>query len=279
MSMLALAIAASTIKPDDVAPGILLYGPSGAGKTHAAVEGGKPLVLLMERNGLTTILRANPQAGVILVEDRMKPDGKGGFETDANGQPAVLKALDVVRGVIAECKAGLLQKAGYDRLVIDSATELQRLFKDEIIGGKNKDDGEDMSLKDWGTLAEKMRRFLRTVRALPAPVVMTALVEETQDEAGTIHVRPSFEGKKTANEIAQYFSALGFVAKRVTTEGEGDKAKQTVVHRVMFDGPARYMTKSCGPVSGILAPNITGWIASISTAQAQSAPPSKTEAA
>lgn len=260
MSILALAVRAGDTKPEDVNPCIFLYGPPGAGKTWAACAGGRPLVALTERNGLTTILHANPDAMIVHIEDTVKLDAQGNAVKDAAGIPVVMKALDVLRELVIAAKSGEIRRAGYDRLVLDSLTELQRLFKDEIQAAKGTSDAE-FSLQDWGTLNEKMRKFLRTLRALPLPVAATGLDEQVQDGEGTINVKPAFEGKKTSSEVAQYFNAVGFCAKRVTITGEGDKAETKAVYRVMFDGPARYMTKSCSPgVTGVQEANVPGWL-------------------
>lgn len=255
MSILDLAKAAADLTPEDISANILIYGPSGNGKTHTAAQGGKPLILLTERNGYSTIIRANPDAKVIFVEESTF--------TDADGNEKTVEALNVVREVIGSVKSGAVKAAGYDRLVIDSVTEIQRLFKDEILVNAGKP-VEDFSLKDWGILTEKMRRFFRTLRSLSIPVVAIALVDELINDAGNVtRIRPGFEGKKTAGEVAQFFSAVGFQAKRRIPGG--DNTDEHTQYRVMFDGPERYMLKSCHPVEGVLEPDVPGWIHDIST--------------
>jgi hypothetical protein len=100
---------------------------------------------------------------------------------------------------------------------------------------------------------------MRTLRALPIPVIATALIDEistTVNGRDVSSYRPSFEGRKTAGETAQYFNAVGFCIKK-------DK-QGTVEHATMFDGPARYVTKSCGNVvGGIAAPDPVKWLESI----------------
>lgn len=239
MSLLKLAVKAGSIT--DVNPGVMFYGDPGSGKTHAAVAGGNPLVLLLEANGLSTIIRANPEAHVVTVT-----------------------GLDQIREAMILAKDGTLRKEGFDRLVIDSLTELQRMFKDEIVAHRSKADvatmgHEGFSQQEWGFLTEKMRRFLRTLRSLPIPIVVTALASEIVESlpsGNRLRIRPSFEGKRTASETAQYFNAIALMVKRSTEDG--------IKHVAVFDGPERYVTKACGHAcSGIVEPDVVRFLSAI----------------
>ena len=130
---------------------ILLWGNSGAGKSWAAASsgGGDVFILATERNALQSIKHSNPDARVLYAGD-----------------------VAGVRDVLKAAMTGELAEAGARVLVIDSLTEVQRLIKDEIIASKG---GADLTIQDWGTLTEKMRRLLRTIRDLPFHVVCTAL--------------------------------------------------------------------------------------------------------
>ena len=236
----------SQMSRNEIGANILIYGPPGAGKTHRAAEGGRPAVLLTERNGLTTIRTVNPNAAVLVATD-----------------------LDTIRRVIVGAQNGELN--GFDRLVIDSLTEAQRLIRDDIMrqkierhkaksknsrsqnsrSGQDKEafDPELFTVQDWGRLAERTRKLIRNIRAIPIPVIAVALddafevaSESNDGEATTvIHHRPQFDGRKTPAEIAQYFSAVGFSYKRAAKDGSDP------THGILFDGPQRFLTKSCKP--------------------------------
>ena len=77
-----------------------------------------------------------------------------------------------------------------------------------------------MQLKDWGTLANEMFRYIRAIRDLPCHVVCTALQDSyLEEESGARYVQPSFEGKKTVSVISQFFNAVGLLYKRRGEEG------------------------------------------------------------
>ena len=213
--------------------GFLLFGDPGAGKTHACSTAPAPFVVLTERNGMTTIKRANPDAVVAMVTN-----------------------VADLREVLGMARDGRLPH-GCRTLVVDSLTEVQRLFKDEIMAGKRA--GEKFSLQDWGTLTDKMRHFMRTLRDVPYNVVATCLAEaQVSDADGVRYVRPAFEGKKTSAEVAQYFNGVAYVFKRMTKDDQG---KDVALHRAMFDGPSNYVTKACHPLAGVIETDVGQWFA------------------
>lgn len=210
---------------------MLIFGDPGTGKTHGISLAPNPFILLTERNGLTTVKRANPDATVAVCDD-----------------------IGGVREVIGMAVRGELP-GGCKTLGIDGLTEIQRMFKDEIMAAKNTKDAQ-FSLQDWGTLANKMRQLMRTIRNLEYNVVATALAETTTDDAGVRYMRAQFEGKKTSNEIAQYFNGVAYFYKRTRT---GDNDEEVVTHYAMFDGPSNYVTKACHPLKGTMNTDIGEW--------------------
>lgn len=210
---------------------VLLYGDPGAGKTHLCSTAANPIFLLTEQNGRDTIRRGNPDALVFVAED-----------------------ADSVRGFMRAALSGEFAEADRKTIVIDSLTEVQRLFADEILASKSHDNRK-MELQDWGLLTERMRGFCRTIRSLPLDVIATALAEHTvEDERGAIWSKPSFSGRKLASEVAQYFNAVGFAYKRDPRPGqEGDDVERSERHAVDFDPGRRILSKSHGPLNGIVS--------------------------
>jgi hypothetical protein len=210
---------------------VMLFGDPGAGKTWAAVTAPKPLVLLTEQNGVTSIRESNPDARIAYVSD-----------------------IGGVREILSMAYKGELKDMGVRTIVIDSLTEVQRLFKDEIIEQKSADN--EFTLRDWSILTEKMRKFMRTIRDLPYHVVCTALAKsELEETTGVRYVVPAFEGKKTAAEVAQYFNAVGYMAKKEVDE-DGTKK---IIYRAVLEGPSRFMTKPCFPLTGVQEPDMGKW--------------------
>jgi hypothetical protein len=226
---------AGDVPADNLHIGFLLYGDPGAGKTHAASLAPRPLVLLTEKNGMTTIRRANPDALVVEVSN-----------------------VADLREVVGMAMRGDLPDRRRS-LVVDSLTEVQRLFRDDIMASKPA--GQTFSLQDWGTMAEKMRRFMRTLRDIPYHVVATALAENvTSDADGVRYVQPAFDGKKTGNEVAQYFNGVAYLFKR---QAQDDDGNNVVLHQAMLDGPTRYTCKPVHPVTGVMEPRLDQWFATL----------------
>jgi hypothetical protein len=207
----------------------LLYGQPGAGKTWGASQAPSPAILLTERNGLETVIESNPDAMIYQAE-----------------------TMKDVRDFWRDAQSGQLAKAGIRSVVVDSLTEIQRLMKIEI---EESNGTEDFSIKDWGTLTEGMRRFVRGMRDLNYHVVCTALAQHDIEEATGIRwICPSFQGRKLPHEIAQYFNVVAYVYTQKEKEGDGVK------HLATFTGGARYVTKRCGVLTGVVSTDVGKWI-------------------
>ncbi len=224
---------------------LLLFGDSGAGKTHTSVTAPKPCVLLTEPNGLLSIQASNPDAYVIDVM-RIAAEGES-------------KPMDVVRHFFRAAMDGTLKaETGAETVVIDSLTELQRMLRDEILDQKKGAGNVNVTwtLQDWSTLTDRMRKLVRMIRDVPFHVVATALAESDTDQNENRYVTPSFQGKKFPNEIAGYFSAVGYVFRQREKEGEEEVLK----HRVLLSGPSTYLTKNVAPLNPVEEPDVGDWI-------------------
>lgn len=216
---------------------VLIHGDTGAGKTRIGCTAPKPVILLTEPNGLMTIQEANPDAIVVQCE-----------------------TLDDARAVILAAADGTLAKeTGCETIVFDSLTELQRMIQDEIMSKKEGRPGftPRMDIKDWGTLADTMRKMVRQIRNLPFNVVAIALTNHEVDEStGVRYSLPAFQGKKTPNEIAQYFSAVGYAFREQVVVDD----KNVIQHKVLFRAPNNFMVKPVGGLDSVEVPDVSTWM-------------------
>lgn len=225
---------------------LLVYGHSGAGKTWLAASAPNPIVLLTEQNGVQSARLSNPEA-----------------------RYAYTSSIEDVRDLLRAAQARALgtEQDPVDTIVIDGLTEIQRLFKDEMM--QQRGDGE-FSIAMWGELTEKMRRLLRMLRDVPYHVVCTALAE-AEMEGETRHVFPAFQGRKLYDEVMQYFNAVAYCYKQ--PKGDG------IEHVAMFDGPSRIAAKNCFPLKGTRVGPVSTWIAELRAASAPAQTPASPEPA
>lgn len=240
----------------------LLFGLSGSGKSYTAAKAGGPAgskegrvaILLLEPNGLASIRAANPHAIVVTAYDP-KRYGK-------------VYVWEVVEEFIRDAMSGVLAAAGASTIVVDSLTELQRVWRDRCLI----DDGVEpkrlalhkMTQQQWGTWTERFRRVLRTFRDLPLNVIAVCLVQnETDDDGNITAIVPAFEGKKLPNEVAQFFSAVGFCFKREAkiTTGEGDAARTEtkIEHKVCFQSGGKLVVKPFPGLGAVEEPDPKVW--------------------
>lgn len=247
MSILTLMTKAKDIPVKDQHVKVLIQGKSGSGKTTLGANmPGRVAVLLTEANGLQSILAANPDALVVRAYDPASLGCTSSYE--------VVKEFMVLAG------SGALD---VDSVVCDSATEVQRIIKTEILREKGvaDDPGYQFTQQDWGMLTERMRRFARMFRDIPYHTMMLTLSEEQRDEDGTLSaVVPQFEGRKLSGEIAQFFSAVGYAYKRtIKVEGQPDD----VTFEVLFQGASKWLVKPIRPLKNVEKADPRDWIARI----------------
>lgn len=180
---------------------VLVYGSSGSGKTTWAAVAPRPLILLTERQGLPSIIRANPDAEVEIVND---------YDRFCD----VL--LAVVRGHKVTINAGESQQSAFEVEIDGRSIVIQSVVLDSLSdlherARKSHDYGEDGI--DWMGVQEDVRAFLDDLRNLPVNLVTLALADESIDEHNRRRTTPLLYGK-IGKLIGQWHSAVGFSHKR-----------------------------------------------------------------
>jgi hypothetical protein len=165
---------------------------------------------------------------------------------------------------------GTLKKMGVTVVAFDGLTEIQQLMRDEILAAKKSNgkhnqeqisgisqDAELFTLQDWGTLAERMRKFLRWMRGIDFHVVCTCLTMETGggDSQDPHTVRLQLQGKATASSAPGFFNAVGYCANV-----EPVRKGQPVRRITLFEGPSRFLCKPSHPLTGASEEPIYTWI-------------------
>lgn len=246
---------------------VLLHGQSGSGKSWAAAKAGsgdprapsgRVAILLLEANGLASVRASNPAAIVVRA-----------YDPGAYGKSDV---WEVVREFFADAQSGALAAAGVTSIVVDSLTELQRVWRDMVLV----EDGVErkrlalhkMTQQQWGIWTERFRRLIRALRDLPYHVVAIALSQNEKDEEGNVTgIVPAFEGQKLPGEIAQYFTAVGYAYKRmVKTPGPDGVPIEQVEHRVLFQGAEKFRVKPCPGLRNVEDPEPSAWFAAYARA-------------
>jgi phage nucleotide-binding protein len=148
---------------------VLVHGMSGAGKTvfaGTAAPVGKTLL-------------ADVEAGTMSIMDKI---------TTGAIQAVKIDKYQDFTDMILELKNS---DHGFDTLVVDSGTELQKLYL-EMVGGNK----EMPTLQDYGKLANETRKSLRFLRDLPMNLIYITLSKDEKDEQfGSIVRKPSLTGK------------------------------------------------------------------------------------
>ncbi len=219
---------------------VLIYGDSGVGKTWTASTAPNPVYLLTEPNGLPTIRASNPNAIVVQADE-----GNGG--------------MDTVRAFLRAAKDGsLARETGAKTVVLDSLNELQRMIRDEIMASKRGNHGDAVfTLQDWGVLTDKMRAMVRAFRDLPFHVVGITHADAQVEEGGPRHLLPMFMGRSLPNEIAGYFSVVGYQYRK---QSKGEDGEVVTTRHVLLQGPPTVVSKGLPGLDPVESPNITVWL-------------------
>lgn len=198
---------------------ILIYGPSGTGKTilvgsAAAVPVLCPVLGTDIEGGMTSL------ASYDYGEDTIDLTDVNSFTEGAESYMRVHKYLTSKENT-------------YATAIMDSATELQQMVLDECLIEARK---KEPDLHIWNRVTSKMRKAVRQIRDLPIHVLVTALERQVKDETKGIMVRqPALQGK-ISEEMPGFFDIVGKMEIKKNKAGE-------VVRILHFESDGSFVAK------------------------------------
>jgi len=191
---------------------ILIYGESGAGKTHLAgtadqVPEMRKVLFLDVEGGAFTLRHVSPNIDTIRIRTW----------------------ADMVRA-LAELEAG---GHGYKTVIVDSLTEVQKYSMYAVMGGvvdKEPDRDADIpSLREYLKNTELVRKFVRKFRDLPMNTIITALRGEDKDmKRAKTDYFPGLQGK-VAKEVSAMVDGVFYL---YTKEIDGENQRVLLTSKV-----------------------------------------------
>jgi len=190
----------------DIPPHVnmLIYGDPGVGKTVLAgsasvVERMAPVLVIDIEGGTLSLKGTYPHVDIVRVE--------------------TWKDMQQVYDALYD------GKHGYNTVVLDSLTEIQKfsmyLIMGDLIKSDPSRDPDIPGMREWGKNIEQIRRLIRAFRDLPINTVVTALAKQDRDvRTGMTKTTPSLSGK-LANEVAGFLDIVMYMyTKIVNKDGE-----------------------------------------------------------
>lgn len=180
---------------------ILVYGESGSGKTTLA--GSADAVPEMRR-----VLIIDVEGGTLSLRTRYP-----------NVESVRIKSWQDMQRVYDELYLGT---HGFNTIVLDSLTEIQKMSMDTImrklVEQHEERDQDVPGIREWNINIEQTRKFVRLFRDLPINTIFTALSKTDKNpRTGVSKTKPYLSGK-VADEVAGF---LDIVAYLYTKEVDG----------------------------------------------------------
>ena len=171
---------------------VLLYGPSGAGKTRYAATFPNPLFLDLE-GGLRSTVQVKPVL-------RFPPNPQDEITNVAQ----VGQFYNLVREYTRA-------DAPFETIVIDSLNELQVLVTKKVIGTyqQNRQMEDQLTYQDYGKIGRDVLKIVSMFLKLPFNIVFTAVETPREYEGQEVH--PKFAGKMIWPEVQRWMEQIGYV--------------------------------------------------------------------
>lgn len=171
---------------------MLVYGASGVGKTTLAGTAPAPIVLSVE-NGLLSLREHDiPFA---LIRDR--------------------RDLEEVHHMLLHGADELIDRK---TVILDSISEIA-----EVVLGEEKDKSAD-GRRAYGETGDYMGEMVRQFRDLPGRhVLMTAQLEQVQDDTGAMLFGPAMPGKKMGARLPYFFDEV--FAMQIAKDKDGNTGR------------------------------------------------------
>lgn len=238
---------------------VCAYGRSGTGKTTLGVTAPRPLILASERQAIVSIKQAAKMMGipvpaVLLMES-------------TDDYRMVIKALrrskcDPFRIIDNDGNVVLETEEWPETVVLDSLTDAAHMIGMEVSKISPPKPGKDnlpaVSMRWWGTVADKVVNLVKSFQAAPINVLFLCLVndKETGDDDERVRtVIPQLPTKKLADSVCAVCNLVGYTYR---SEARVD-GKVKVAHGTMFVGPEPFMLKRAAPLRDREKSNFSMW--------------------
>lgn len=268
---------------------LLIFGPSGVGKTTLGVTAPDPVILLAERQGFESVRDAAARLGKPVPPTFWVRTRDDVAKCVAAFQSEVFPLAVLARwfGGESELKDGESLSAEQETaiaeavaalpytqpktIVCDSVTEMFQQVWDHILTqapAKIAKDGlPDTNMRHWGAMKERCAAFIRSFRDLPYHVIFLALEDDKEtgdDDARQRVVGPATPMRTIPGMLAAACNAVGQAQIRTVRQADEkapDGVRNDLVRYVRFFAPSYVLTKPHERLAADEQPDVSKWFA------------------